>query len=144
MKTANQLTTKQLLLVFGVSHMTVYSWRNLEHDPLPVVAGTPPRTVLFCLKEVKAWAKRNGVQIMVEPSVVLEQAKSESEVKPGPKKKEPVTAKSLATEKSKQEREHLKNLAERKARKSAARKTRGPHVGAVRKTRSDAGTKVSA
>lgn len=87
MKTAKQLTTKDLLVIFGVSHMTTHHWRNGSETktPLPVVDTQGSRTVLFDAKKVKAWAKKNELAMLADPEVVA--ADGVAPVKPGPKPK---------------------------------------------------------
>lgn len=80
----NLLNTKQVMALFGVSHVTTYSWRqgSATRDALPT-APTKGRDVRFKLGDLKAWARKHHVQMVRKPEDVL---KTPS-VKPGPKRK---------------------------------------------------------
>lgn len=71
MATAN-LNTKQVMALAGVSHMAVYQWRqgSEKRDPLPTVAGETPRSVAFKPRDLKAWAKRCGIELVADPVAV--------------------------------------------------------------------------
>lgn len=112
--TTNQkLSIKQLQIVFGISHMTAYAWRQgtTTKDPLPAAPLTkteeamtrPPIT--FTVKAVRAWAKKNGVPFAKDPEVVLAQksgpGKSGPKAKTKPAATTKVPAKKAAVKKTK-------------------------------------------
>lgn len=62
-------TTRDMLEIFNVTKQAIYNWRNLDHDPLPVVivSGSPlfrDHALRFDPKEVIPWAKRNNKKIV--------------------------------------------------------------------------------
>jgi predicted DNA-binding transcriptional regulator AlpA len=63
------LNTKQVMALAGVSHMTVYQWRagTATRDALPSYEGSRPRSVEFKPGELKAWAKRYGIPLKLDP-----------------------------------------------------------------------------
>lgn len=69
---AQTLNTKQVQVLAGVSHMAIYHWRQgtSTRDPLPTVEGRTPRSVAFKPKDLKAWAKKHGVELKVDPVAV--------------------------------------------------------------------------
>ena len=83
MATRHTITIKQLMLAFGVSAMTVHSWRkgSVTRDPLP--ATKTNGYVAFSVAEIKKWAKTYGVAIMVDPASLVGIVFT----KPGPKPK---------------------------------------------------------
>jgi hypothetical protein len=88
MTTAKSLSPKQVQQVFGVSHMTVFSWRqgNSKVTPLPCVTkprvkGGKAHSVTITPAALSSWAKKNGIPIVVDPSTLL----ADPDVKPGPK-----------------------------------------------------------
>jgi len=69
------LTTKQVMALAGVSHVTVYLWRQgtPTKDPLPT--ATPmsnPRNVVFLPRTLRAWAKKHGVELKCDPVALAE------------------------------------------------------------------------
>ena len=85
--TTKHLTVKNLMTLFGVSHMAIHNWRkgSETREPLPTVAvKDQPRAVAFLPANVKAWAKKHKVMMTCEPASLLG---TESAVKPGPKTK---------------------------------------------------------
>lgn len=65
------LTTKELERVFGVSAMTLYLWRQgtatkSKLRTAPKKRGE--RSVLFYEDDVRAWASRHEVALVVDPS----------------------------------------------------------------------------
>lgn len=86
MATPQTLTTKQLQAGFKVGHMTIFNWRagSAKRGKLPCT--TTDGRVTFKLSEVKAWARKHGLEF-TEPT-------AEAEVtKPGPKPKAAAPAK---------------------------------------------------
>lgn len=77
MATAKTLTTKQITQLFGVSAMTVSTWRKGTPQIVPL-ATTPvkgdPRAVAFKVSDVKAWAKTVGRKFLqhMTPEAILE------------------------------------------------------------------------
>lgn len=64
------LTTKHVMAIAGVSHMTVYVWRQgtATRDALPTVEDKKrPNAVLFRPTTLKAWAKKHGVELLYDP-----------------------------------------------------------------------------
>lgn len=53
-----ELTSDQLENIFGVSHMTLYRWRN---DGLPFIKKG--KNVRFKLSDVEAWLEENNIRI---------------------------------------------------------------------------------
>jgi len=62
------LTTKQVMAIAGVSHMTVYVWRqgSETRDPLPTVEKEAP-AVRIAPAKLKSWAKRYGIELKYDP-----------------------------------------------------------------------------
>lgn len=84
MSIKQSLTTKQLLVLFGVSAMSIHSWSKgtATRDALPSVKNENG-TRSFSLVKVKQWAKRYGITMLVDPETLL----GETLAKPGPKPK---------------------------------------------------------
>jgi predicted DNA-binding transcriptional regulator AlpA len=74
------LTTKQLMAGFGVSDMTVFTWRKGTATKEPIPHTVDGRSVTFPVSEVKAWAKKHGV-----PFDLVKAEGSPDAEKPGPK-----------------------------------------------------------
>jgi len=53
-----ELTSDQLENILGVSHMTLYRWRN---DGLPFIKKG--KNVRFKLSDVEAWLEENDIRI---------------------------------------------------------------------------------
>lgn len=70
---ANHLSTKQVMALAGVSHMTVYSWRkgSATREPLPTV-DTGSISVAFSPAKLKAWAKKHGIELRHDPVAVAD------------------------------------------------------------------------
>lgn len=88
MAQSKPLTTKDLVLIFGVTPMTILNWRKAEEGsrkkPLPCkIKG---RSVEFNAFRVKAWANSNGVPMEHDPLDVAEGTHL-TKAKPGPKPK---------------------------------------------------------
>lgn len=105
MSIKQSLTTKQLLVLFGVSAMSIHSWSKgtATRDALPSVKNANG-TRSFPLTKVKQWAKRYGITMLVNPEGLL----TDEAVKPGPKPKK-------AAEKPRQVAALLKKPAAKKA-----------------------------
>lgn len=88
---AATLTTKALQQAFGVSHVTIAAWRQATgcQTALPIV-DLPGRDVRFSPAKVRAWAKREGREIVNEAALEPGSVKA---AKPGPTGK-PVVKKS--------------------------------------------------
>lgn len=67
-KQAN-LSTKQVMALAGVSHMTVYVWRSgsANKEPLPAWEGARAGSVEFDPRELKTWAKKHGIELKHDP-----------------------------------------------------------------------------
>jgi predicted DNA-binding transcriptional regulator AlpA len=64
------LNTQQLMQIFGVSHMTVYQWRQgtATKKKLPATVGKPtPRSVAFDPVKVETWASKHDVPLLYDP-----------------------------------------------------------------------------
>jgi hypothetical protein len=63
------LTTKQVMAIAGVSHMTVYVWRggSATKEPLPAWQGSRVGSVEFNPHQLKSWAKKHGVELKHDP-----------------------------------------------------------------------------
>lgn len=64
-----QLITSDLMQMFGVGQMTIYNWRkgSTRISPLPFYTearGSERHQVYFLGKEVRLWAKANGIPIV--------------------------------------------------------------------------------
>lgn len=92
-QTATQLNAKQVCAVFGISNMTLLSWRKgtKTRAPLPVASpkkSDPARAVRFNVSGIKAWAKKHAVAIEVAPETILADPNTGASVasaKSGPK-----------------------------------------------------------
>lgn len=72
---ATNLTTKQVMAIAGVSHMTVYVWRQgtATRDALQTISDKKrPNAVLFSAAKLKAWAKKHGVELLHDPVAVAD------------------------------------------------------------------------
>jgi hypothetical protein len=91
-QTATQLNAKQACACFGISNMTLLSWRKgtKSRTALPVAqpkkSDTRP-TIRFNVAGIKAWAKKNAVEFVMTPEQVLESDVTTVAVKPGPKQR---------------------------------------------------------
>lgn len=67
------LTTKQVMALAGVSHVTVYMWRQgtPTKEVLPTV-GSQGRAVVFKPTTFRAWAKKHGVPLKCDPVALAE------------------------------------------------------------------------
>jgi hypothetical protein len=85
MTKANKLTIKDLLLVFGVTSMTIQSWRKGGARKTPMPFNQEGRNVSYNAVKIKAWANANSVPMELDP---LDLAGSTAgNAKPGPKPK---------------------------------------------------------
>jgi len=68
------LTTKQVMALAGVSHVTVYLWRQgtPTKEALPTVDGSQGRAVVFKPTTFRAWAKKHGVELKCDPVALAE------------------------------------------------------------------------
>ena len=85
--TKTQLTAPQVCRLFGISNMTLFSWRqgNKHKSPLPVAKAKIKEgraTLRFNQASTLAWAKKHDVEIAVPVEQVLTEVK---QGKPGPK-----------------------------------------------------------
>ena len=89
-----QLNQAQVCEIFGISHMTLWSWRKgtKKMTPLPTVI---PRKMLtkpairFSGPAITRWARANGVILVRTPEEVLAGKVTN---KPGPKPRQQPTA----------------------------------------------------
>lgn len=72
MANAPTLSIKQVQALARVSHMAVYHWRSgtSTRDPLPTVAGANARAVRVMPRDLKAWAKKYGIELQADPVAV--------------------------------------------------------------------------
>lgn len=68
---AKSLTIAQAQIAFGVAHMTLHNWRKgtATKEALPVEQDG--NRVRIPLVKAKAWAKKNGVEFVVDPETLL-------------------------------------------------------------------------
>ncbi|KKK77652.1 hypothetical protein LCGC14_2851410 [marine sediment metagenome] len=59
------LTTNDLRRIFGVSAMTILSWRRQKKLPTIVIKGDRRNTIRFRPDEIQQWAEENGKKIVV-------------------------------------------------------------------------------
>lgn len=68
---AGALTLKQLVAMFGVGYMTIHNWRKGTVRKTQLPSHSIPRgqrtAVYFKHSEVKAWARKNSVEIISAP-----------------------------------------------------------------------------
>lgn len=68
------LNTRDMLAIFGVSHMTLLHWRNpvegVEHRKTPMPFTIKGRSVTFAAPRIKTWAEKNGVEMKKDPLVL--------------------------------------------------------------------------
>lgn len=87
-----QLTAKQVCQVFGISNMTLWSWRQGTRTLTPMPVATPSKategraTLRFNAAGIKAWAKKHGVVMVMTPEQALDDSAKEQS-KPGPKQR---------------------------------------------------------
>ena len=88
MAKSKPLTTKDLVLIFGVTPMTILNWRKpgegSRKKPLPFT--TRGVSVEFSPIRVKAWANSHGLPMVHDPLDVAEGTHL-TKAKPGPKPK---------------------------------------------------------
>ena len=93
-----KLKIQHMMAAFGVGHMTIYNWRlpkeGSRKTALPCVesAKGARNLVTFHEKEVKAWAKANGVELVKTFAEVTASKETSANVKPGPKTGNPPPA----------------------------------------------------
>lgn len=78
------------MIVFGVSAMTVNSWRKGSVTRSALPATKIGNHVVFDVGRVERWAKTYGIPIMVEPKALRGLIQV---IKPGPKARVEVSAK---------------------------------------------------
>ena len=84
---AARLTINQAAAAFGVTTMTIFSWRKgvAGREPLPVEIENPDATkprVFVPIKEAKAWATKHSLEF--KPESIESKGR---QTKPGPKAK---------------------------------------------------------
>ncbi len=80
-ETSKMLTSKEVQEALGLSHMTIYNWRNSGKLTTHQVKGQ--RNVYFAPKQIVALAKEVGVKLtLTDVASILKQRKA---VRPGPK-----------------------------------------------------------
>lgn len=80
MPAAQTLTTEDLMRSFGVTHMTVFNWRQGSPTRAPLPFEQNGRAVSFRPSKVEAWARKHGL-VPVAPLAPAGAARK----KPGPK-----------------------------------------------------------
>lgn len=86
------LRNQHLEKAFGVTSMTLFLWRGgtPTKTALPT-ADTGSRLVAYNPKQVEAWAKKNGVALLVSDLTALLAGGTVVAAKPGPKVKAPTS-----------------------------------------------------
>lgn len=73
-QTLRPLNTRDMIAIFGVSHMTLLHWRNpvegVEHRKSPLPFTIKGRNVTFSAPRIKAWAEKNDVEMKKDPLVI--------------------------------------------------------------------------
>lgn len=85
---ANALTNKNMMNLFGVSHVTIFNWRKgtPQREQLPTVQVG--NSIRYPVVKVKAWAKSHGIEMLMDPQTLV----GTGVLKPGPKKTGKATA----------------------------------------------------
>lgn len=83
-----RLTGLQVAQAFGVSMMTIYTWRkaSAKRTGLPHESeenGAARARVFYPIKEIRDWAKLNGIPFALRPEEILKTGIQPG--KPGPK-----------------------------------------------------------
>lgn len=88
-KTTRPLTTRDLLAIFGVTHMTLLNWRNppegVAHRKAPLPFTQKGRSITFSAIRVKAWATKHKIELLRDPVAVASGEAASVPAKPGPK-----------------------------------------------------------
>lgn len=72
------LTTPQVMQIFGVSHVTVYQWRqgSGSKKALPCKTGKPtPRSVAFDPVKIETWANAHNIPMLYDPVKLANEGK---------------------------------------------------------------------
>lgn len=117
--TTRKLTTRDMLAIFGVTHMTLLYWRNppegVEHRKTPLPFIQKGRLISFDAKRIKAWGTKNGMEMKYDP----EEVAKGPEMKPGKRKP---AAKRLTAKKAGRMMRGIDAEAKRAIAKKAAKK----------------------
>jgi len=72
MSRSQVLNSRNIMSLFGISHMTVYNWRagSSGRDPLPVNLTTQGG-VEFPVTRIKAWARKHQIPMTMDPESLV-------------------------------------------------------------------------